>query len=131
MGLLVNALEDGNTEMSMRILKRVSDQANCKPKQQIAEGSTHSADIIESGDFELNLAQRTTTVCGRELRLTSDEFDVLVFLYRHPQRLVTQYTMLATNCSVNGTRQTAFLTSLISLRNKIDAVGTGKHYLQN
>lgn len=130
MGLLIDAFEDGKPQMSMRNLKRFFDQADCKPKQQIAEGSAHSADTIESGDFQINLAKRTATVCGRELQLTSEEFDVLVFLSKHPQRLVTPHTMLATKWVVSGPRQTAFLSSLISLRNKLDSTEAGKRYLR-
>ena len=85
--------------------------------------------IIESGDFMIDLDERTVILRRQGLRLTSEEFDVLVFLIGHPQRLVTTHTMLATSWTANRLRRTEFLRVLISLREKLDAVGQGKHYL--
>ena len=86
--------------------------------------------MIESGDFKIDLTRRAVSLIGQELELTSEEFDVLVFLAGHPQRLVTPHTMLATSWPSNGRRQTEFLRVLISLRNKLDSSGHGKHYLR-
>ena len=85
---------------------------------------------IESGDFRIDLAERTASLCGQPLQLTSQEFDVLVFLASHPQRVVTPRTMLATSWSGNRLRQTEFLKVLLSLRKKLEAVGPDRHYLR-
>jgi len=69
---------------------------------------------IESGDFKIDLDRRTVTLCGLELWLTSEEFDVLVFLAGHPQSLVTPRTMVATSWTANRLQQTEFLKVLIS-----------------
>ncbi len=117
--------------MPMRGLRKLFfDERNSESMHRTTEEGVRLADIIESGDFQINLAQRTATLCGQELQLTSEEFDVLVFLARHPQRLVTPHTMLATNWTGNGRRETEFLKVLLSLRNKLEAAGTGKHYLR-
>jgi two-component system KDP operon response regulator KdpE len=86
--------------------------------------------MIESGDFKIDLAERTVTLRGQELWLTSEEFDVLVFLARHRRSLVTPHTMLATSWTANRLRQTEFLKALISLRKKLDAAGPAHHYLR-
>jgi DNA-binding response OmpR family regulator len=86
--------------------------------------------MIESGDFHIDLAKRTVTLHGQELPLTSDEFDVFVFLAGHPQRLVTPNTMVSADWTTNRLRQTDFLRALISLRKKLDAAGPDKHYLR-
>jgi two-component system, OmpR family, KDP operon response regulator KdpE len=86
--------------------------------------------MIESGDFKIDLAARTVTLRSENLLLTAEEFDVLLFLAGHPQRMVTPHTMLATNWTANGPRQTEFLKVLMSLRKKLDAAGQGKHYLK-
>ncbi len=108
----------------------LGDERERKPAREMARESAQMGEIIESGDFEIDLAQRTATLRGQELQLTSEEFDVLVFLARHPKRLVTPHTMLATNWSANGPRQTAFLRCLLSLRDKLEAAGGGRHYLR-
>ena len=86
--------------------------------------------MIEYGDFKIDLTTRTVTLRAEELSLTAEEFDVLVFLAGHPQRLVTAHTRLATSWTANGLRQTEFLKVLMSLRKKLDAAGHGKHYLK-
>jgi two-component system KDP operon response regulator KdpE len=86
--------------------------------------------MIEFGDFRIDLDQRTVTLDDQELRLTPEEFDVFVFLSNHPQSMVTPRTTLATSWTANRPRQTEFLTTLISLRKKLDAAGPGKHYLR-
>jgi DNA-binding response OmpR family regulator len=99
-------------------------------ERDTAEENDSLTRVIESGDFKIDLAERRASLLGQELQLTSEEFDVLVFLAGHPQRLVTPHTMLATNWTSNGPRQTEFLKALISLRRKLDAAGHGKHYLR-
>jgi DNA-binding response OmpR family regulator len=85
--------------------------------------------IIEAGDFRIDTAERTATLQGKELQLTSQEFDVLVFLTAHPQRSTTPHTMLATSWT-SGLHQTEFLRALMSLRKKLDAVAAGIQYLR-
>jgi DNA-binding response OmpR family regulator len=95
-----------------------------------AEESIPLTRMIESGDFKIDLVERTVTLRGRELRLTSEEFDVLVFLAGHPQNVVTPRTVLAKSWPTNQLRQTEFLRALISLRNKLDIAGPDQHYLR-
>jgi DNA-binding response OmpR family regulator len=89
-----------------------------------------SPELIECGDFRIDLGSRTAFLRGERLELTAEEFDALVFVATHPQRFVSPHTMLATNWSTNACRQTEFLTVLINLRKKLDAAGAGMHYLR-
>lgn len=87
--------------------------------------------MIESGDFSIDLGRRTATLRGLELDLTSEEFDVLVFLAGHPRRLITPRTVPTTNWSSHRVRQADFLRVLMSLRGKMNAVaGPGRQYLR-
>lgn len=71
----------------------------------------------------------TATLRGRALQLTSEEFDVLVFLVGHPKSFITPHTVLAKS-DPRRTRAEIFW-NLLSLRNKLDAAGDpGKHYLR-
>jgi two-component system KDP operon response regulator KdpE len=100
------------------------------PQREPAEDSAPLTEKIEFGDFRIDLDKRTATLDGQELRLTPEEFDVLVFLSNHPQSMVTPRTTLAASWTANRLRQPEFLTTLISLRKKLDAAGPGKHYLR-
>jgi DNA-binding response OmpR family regulator len=98
----------------------------CRPAAENAL-STHP---IECGDLTINTAERIATLRDHELHLTSEEFDVLLFLATHPRGLVTQRTNLTTAWSVRKLRQTEFLRNLVSLRNKLNDMGTDKSYLR-
>jgi DNA-binding response OmpR family regulator len=98
----------------------------CRP----APENALSTEPIERGDLTINTAERIVTLRSHELHLTSEEFDVLLFLATHPRGLVTQRTNLTTTWSVGKLRQTEFLRSLVSLRNKLNAMGTDKPYLR-
>jgi DNA-binding response OmpR family regulator len=93
-------------------------------------GGPASSETAEVGDFTINTAERTAMLRGQDLRLTSEEFDVLVFLTTHPQRCITTHTKLATSWTSDGLHQTEFLKALLSLRGKLDAVVAGNHYLR-
>ena len=98
---------------------------------ELVESQDSLSGTIESGDFRIDLAQRRVSLRGRELSLTSEEFDVLVFLAGHPQSLVTPRTILATSGGAQRVRQAEFLKVLISLRGKLDAAADqGKHYIR-
>ena len=99
-------------------------------EQDMANESVSVARRIRFGDFKIDLDERIVTLRDHELRLTSEEFDVLVFLVSHPRSLVTPQTMLARSSTANQLGRTKFLTTLVSLRKKLDAAGHGKHYLQ-
>ncbi len=134
MGLLTGADEQAwlrEIQMSKWSLRGLfGRERSRKSTPQISQEDLCTTGVVDSGDFHINLAQRTATLCGKNLPLSSNEFDVLVYLSRHPRRLVTPHTMLATNWSGNGPHQTAFLRCLLSLRSKLDAVAGGKHYLR-
>lgn len=96
----------------------------------VSEQGDSLGGMIESGDFQLDLHRRTATLRGEELLLSSDEFDVLVFLAAHPQSLVTPRTMLTTRWTASSAHKAEFLRALVSLRKKLDEAGPGQHYLR-
>jgi two-component system phosphate regulon response regulator OmpR len=106
---------------------RASDRASTR--SALAEQFSPE-DMIEFGEFRIDIRNRTVALCGQNLELTSEEFDVLVFLIGHPQRLITPHTLLTTSWTTNQQRQTEFLPALLSLRKKLDAASPGKRYLR-
>jgi two-component system, OmpR family, KDP operon response regulator KdpE len=117
-----------NRNRSLRqLLAKTCDDAS---EKDTAKESTSVTRRIRFGDFKIDLDERLVTLRDQELGLTSEEFDVLVFMASHPRSLVTPQTMLARSSTANQLGQTKFLTALVSLRKKLDAAGHGKHYLQ-
>jgi len=110
-----------------QLLAKTRDKAS---EQDTAKECTPVTRRIRFGDFKIDLDERIVALRDQELGLTSEEFDVLVFLASHPRSLVTPQTILARSSTANQLGQTKFLTTLVSLRKKLDAAGHGKHYLQ-
>jgi DNA-binding response OmpR family regulator len=100
------------------------------PTSRPAFQNALSTEPIECGDLTIHTAERIATLRSHELHLTSEEFDVLLFLVTHPRGIVTQRTMLTTAWSVGKLRQTELLRSLVSLRNKLNAMGTERPHLR-
>jgi two-component system, OmpR family, KDP operon response regulator KdpE len=97
------------------LLARV--RANLRRAPQAPE----PADLIELGDFSIDLATRTVVVAGRELKLTPKEFDLLVYLSQHPHRVVPHRTLLAAIWGANSTEQPEYLRVFVGqLRKKIE-----------
>src|ERR1700731_4702922 len=104
--------------------------SNRGPESHAAEDDLSLRNVIESGDFRIDVGSRTVSLCGEELELSSEEFEVLVYVINHPQRLITANTVLATSWTKNRPKQTEFLRVMLSLRKKLDAAAPGKHYLR-
>ena len=108
-------------------LRRVFRKSTAKPANVEA---VPSAATIEIGDFVINTIERTATLRGENLRLTSEEFNVLVFVSTHTQRCVTPRTVLATNWTDDDHHQTEFLKALLSLGRKLESIAGGRQYLR-
>jgi two-component system KDP operon response regulator KdpE len=51
--------------------------------------------LIEIGDFRIDLPTRIVLVKNRDVRLTPKEFDLLVYLARHPGKVITHRALLS------------------------------------
>jgi two-component system KDP operon response regulator KdpE len=114
----------GGANRVKRFWLRVRDEVRTRVSRP---GDT---EMIAAGDFRIDLENRTTTLRGRPLQLTAEEFDLLMYLIEHPRKLITQQTRLATNWAGHGLRQTEFMRVLLSLRKKLDAESSSQHYLR-
>jgi two-component system, OmpR family, response regulator len=84
----------------------------------------NSLEIIDSGDFHIDLGTRQASVRGQELRLSDEEFDLLVFLIGHPTRIITPQTRLSTRWGRNPIHQTEVFRVLTQLRKKLESLGS-------
>ncbi len=87
-------------------------------------------EVIETGDFRIDLRTHEVMLRDQEVQLDSEEFDMLVFLTGHPRRVVTPRTLLSTRWGDHKVRQADFLRVLKSLRNKIEVAGGSAHYIR-
>src|SRR5690242_19857103 len=77
--------------------------------------------VIEIGDFHIDTAARKVTVLHREVRLTPKEFDLLVYMARHPGKVITHRTLLGAIWGGQSTDQVEYLRVFVGqLRNKLE-----------
>jgi two-component system KDP operon response regulator KdpE len=106
------------------LLARV--RANLRRTPKAAEAS----EIVDVGDFHIDLATRTVVVAGRELKLTPKEFDLLLYLSQHPHRVIPHRTLLAAIWGANSTEQPEYLRVFIGqLRKKVEPDPAEPRYL--
>lgn len=86
--------------------------------------------LIDIGDFRIDVPGRRVEVRNQEVRLTPKEFDVLVHLARHPDRVVTHRALLSSVWGPNSVEQTEYLRVCIGhLRKKIEPEESVPRYI--
>jgi two-component system KDP operon response regulator KdpE len=77
--------------------------------------------VIDVGDFHIDIPGRRVEVRSQEVRLTPKEFDVLVYLARNPDKVITHRALLAAVWGPNSVEQTEYLRVCIGhLRKKLE-----------
>ncbi|HLX74067.1 MAG TPA: response regulator transcription factor [Terriglobales bacterium] len=90
-----------------------------------------SGGVIEVGDFRIDQEAHTVSVRGREVHLTPKEFDLLVYLARHPGKVVTHRALLTAVWGANSMEQPEYLRVFIGqLRKKLEPEAGSPRYLQ-
>ena len=77
--------------------------------------------ILEAGEFRIDLESHTATQAGRELRLTPKEFELLAYLMRNAGKVLTHRSLLGAVWGGDYTEQNEYLRVFIGqLRKKIE-----------
>jgi len=86
---------------------------------------------LAEGDFHINLSTREVTVNGNSIHLTPKEFDLLVFLFRNRNKVVTHRAILTAIWGGNFTEQTEYLRVFVGqLRKKIEKEVSQPRYIR-
>jgi two-component system, OmpR family, KDP operon response regulator KdpE len=86
--------------------------------------------IIEIGDFGVDLSTRMVRVKDREVRLTPKEFDLLAYLVQHPGKVITHRALLAAVWGENSVEQPEYLRVFIGhLRKKLETDESTPRYI--
>jgi two-component system KDP operon response regulator KdpE len=84
--------------------------------------AAEDATIIAVGDFTIDLAGHTVSVCGRDVHLTPKEFELLAYLARHPGKVVQHRVLLSALWGGDHTEQSEYLRVFVGqLRKKLEA----------
>jgi two-component system KDP operon response regulator KdpE len=88
------------------------------------------APSIEVGDIKINLPARAVVVRDQEVRLTPKEFDLLVYLAKHPGKVITHRALLAAVWGPNSVEQPEYLRVFVGhLRKKLEIGDNPPHYI--
>jgi two-component system, OmpR family, KDP operon response regulator KdpE len=89
--------------------------------RRVAAAETSAAQPIDDGDFSINPESRMVRVRGKEIHLTPKEFDLLVFMARHPNKVLTHRVLLNAVWGGESVQQPEYLRVFINqLRKKIE-----------
>jgi len=86
--------------------------------------------VIDVGNFHIDIPGRRVQVRNQEVHLTPKEFDVLVYLARHPDKVITHRALLSAVWGPNSVEQTEYLRVCVGhLRKKLEADETAPRYI--
>ena len=86
--------------------------------------------VIAVGDFLIDIPARRVEVRNHEVHLTPKEFDLLVFLARHPGKVVTHRALLAAVWGPNSVQQPEYLRVFVGhLRKKLELDENASRYI--
>ena len=85
---------------------------------------------LDVGDFRIDLDGRRVHIRGGEVRLTPKEFDLFVYLARHPNRVLTHRTLLEAVWGEASQEQPEYLRVFMGqLRKKLEPDPSNQRYL--
>jgi len=86
--------------------------------------------VVEIGHFHIDVAGHAVRVRNREVRLTPKEFDLLLYLARHPNRVVTHRALLSNVWGEGSIEQPEYLRVFVGhLRKKIEPAEGSLRYI--
>jgi two-component system KDP operon response regulator KdpE len=85
---------------------------------------------LSLGDFQIDFHKRRVVVGGRTVRLTPKEFDLFVYMARHPNRVIQHRTLLTAVWGQASEEQSEYLRVFIGqLRKKLEPDPANPRYL--
>src|SRR5215467_6837610 len=103
-------------------------RANLRRANQSKE--PESSEPIQIGDFHIDLQTRIVSVAGKQVHLTPKEFDLLVYMTRHPEKVLTHSVLLKAVWGPQSIQQPEYLRVFINqLRKKIEPNDTPRYIL--
>jgi len=98
--------------------------------RRASAGEASDAPSIQVGDIQINVPDRTVMVRDQEVRLTPKEFDLLVYLARHPGKVITHRVLLAAVWGPNSVEQPEYLRVFVGhLRKKLEVGDNPPRYI--
>src|SRR4026209_2417250 len=126
----VEALDSGADDYVTKPFGTDELLAGWRPPLRRRGGTGPEVASFDAGDFRIDLDARRVHIRGREVRLTPKEFDLFVYLARHPNRVLTHRTLLEAVWGEASQEQPEYLRVFMGqLRKKLEADPSNPRYL--
>ena len=111
-----------------------TDELLARVRASLRRASAATADseltAIDAGDFKVDLDSRRILARGQEVRLTPKEFDLFVYMARHPSRVISHKTLLEAVWGEASQEQPEYLRVFMGqLRKKLEPDPSNPRYL--
>ncbi len=109
-----------------------TDELLARVRAALRRGAGGTSDVpsFDVGDFRVDLEGRRVHVRGNEVRLTPKEFDLFVYMARHPNRVITHRTLLEAVWGEASQEQPEYLRVFMGqLRKKLEPDPSQPRYL--
>jgi len=98
--------------------------------RRMAAARQPEAQMIEIGDFQIDLEKHSVQVKKRDVHLTPKEFDLMVYLARNPGKVITHRALLSAVWGANSVEQPEYLRVFVGhLRKKLEADDNASRYI--
>ena len=98
--------------------------------RRVPVASGQQGEALGVGDFQVDLEGRIVKARGAEVRLTPKEYDLLVYLIRRPNKILTHRALLGAVWGGDYVEQTEYLRVFIGqLRKKIEVDPAEPRYI--
>ena len=98
--------------------------------RRVPETQEAGKNILEVGDFRIQLEERRLTVKDQDVHLTPKEYDLMVYLLRHPAKVLTHHALLGAVWGGDYTQQAEYLRVFIGqLRKKVETDPANPKYI--
>jgi two-component system KDP operon response regulator KdpE len=108
------------------------DELLARVRAALRRGTTGEPEVasFDAGDFRVDLDGRRVIARGQEVRLTPKEFDLFVYMARHPNRVITHRTLLEAVWGEASQEQPEYLRVFMGqLRKKLEPDPSNPKYL--
>lgn len=126
----IEALDAGADDYMTKPFSMGELEARVRAALRRAPKAVPQRELIDLGDFHIDLASRQVKVREVEVKLTPKEFDLLSYLAEHPHRVISHRTLLGAIWGESSTEQPEYLRVFIGqLRKKIEKNPAEPQYL--
>ena len=108
------------------------DELMARVRAALRRGGTAASELasFDAGDFRIDMDARRVHTQGREVRLTPKEFDLFVYMARHPNRVLTHAALLEAVWGQASQEQPEYLRVFMGqLRKKLEPDPSNPRYL--